>query len=441
MRKLTLTSLLFIICSLGFTQSYTVHTLAGGNSAGFSNGTNSNALFNAPAGVAVDTMDNVYVADYYNNQIRKIIGGNTITLAGDTLGYRDGPGTIALFNRPIGICTDSAGNVYVADTYNNAIRKITPAGFVTTISGKGADSIGYRNGPADNALFYSPVGVAIDRAGNLYVADNGNDVVRKISANGIVSTFAGNDTVGYVNGIDTLSEFYGLAGIATDRSGNVYVTELTNNSVRKISNGYVSTIGGVDTIGMDTTIFTISPGYRNGAADTSEFDNPTGLVVDDSGAVYVSDEYNNVIRKIYKGFVTTLAGTSDIGFVNGVADSSDFYAPIGIALDNHGNFYIGDNGNNAIREIYPPGVTGIKPIANENVHLIAYPNPSSSVMTIVSSSNGLAELMDLTGRTIWANDHFRSPYTFNTTDISPGVYFLKITADSQSAVCKVVIAR
>jgi hypothetical protein len=211
--------------------------------------------------------------------------------------------------------------------------------------------------------------------------------------------------------------------------------------VRKISNGYVSTIGGVDTIGMDTTIFTISPGYRNGAADTSEFDNPTGLVVDDSGAVYVSDEYNNVIRKIYKGFVTTLAGTSDIGFVNGVADSSDFYAPIGIALDNHGNFYIGDNGNNAIREIYPPGVTGIKPIANENVHLIAYPNPSSSVMTIVSSSNGLAELMDLTGRTIWANDHFRSPYTFNTTDISPGVYFLKITADSQSAVCKVVIAR
>jgi DNA-binding beta-propeller fold protein YncE len=444
MRKLILPFILALSVSTAFAQTYTVYTLAG-DTAGFQNGTGTNALFNAPAGIAVDTAgNNVYVADYNNNLIRKIIAGNgvTTTFAGDTLGFRDGTGTVALFNRPIGICTDDSGNVYVADTYNNAIRKITTAGMVTTISGKGSDSIGYRDGAAANALFYDPVGVAVDKSGNIYVTDNGNDVVRKISTLGIVSTFAGNDTIGYVNGnADSIAEFASLAGIAVDDSGNVYVSEIHNNAIREISKGVVFNIGGTDTIGMDTTIYTVSPGYRNGAADTSLFDNPTGLVVDKSGNVYVCDEYNNVIREISKGVVTTFAGNSQIGLVNGPDSSAEFFQPLGIALDNHGNFYVADNGNNVVRVIYPPGVTGIRSVINQETRLLAYPNPSSSVMTIVSSANGIAELLDLTGRTVWTNDEFRSPYTFSTTDISPGVYFLRITNGSQSAVCKVVIAR
>src|ERR1700744_1206594 len=136
MRKRILPFLFTLFVSSGFAQTYTVHTLAG-DTAGFQNGTGTNALFNAPAGVAVDTSgNNVYVADYNNNVIRRILPatGVVTTFAGDTLGFRDGAGTTALFNRPIGICTDDSGNVYVADTYNNAIRKITTAGMVTTIS-------------------------------------------------------------------------------------------------------------------------------------------------------------------------------------------------------------------------------------------------------------------------------------------------------------------
>ncbi|HTA82703.1 MAG TPA: T9SS type A sorting domain-containing protein [Bacteroidia bacterium] len=442
MRRLIILFVLLFSALTGFSQTYTIYTLAG-DTAGYRNGTNSNALFNAPAGVAVDTAgNNVYVTDYYNNRIRRIKAGTTTTFAGDTLGFRDGADTFALFNRPIGICTDDSGNVYVADTYNNAIRKITPAGMVTTISGKGNDSIGYRNGPAANALFYNPVGVAVDRTGNLYVTDNGNNVVRKISTLGIVSTFAGNDSlVGYVNGnADTIAEFSGLAGIAVDDSGNVYVTELVNNSVREISKGNVFNIGGVDTIGADSIITTTTPGYQNGGADTSKFNNPVGLVVDDSGSVYVCDEYNNVIRKIRKGIVSTFAGNTNIGLVNGNVDSAEFYQPIGIALDNHGNFFIADNANNVIREIYPPGITGVKQLTTGEPHLSAYPNPSSSVMTIVSSTNGIAELLDLTGRVVWINDHFVSPYTFSTEDVSPGIYFLRVTAGLKAAVCKVAIS-
>jgi serine/threonine-protein kinase len=262
MRKYSILLLLSFCVTATFAQ-YTVGTLAG-DTAGYRDGSNSSALFNAPAGIAVDTSGkNVYVADAYNNRIRLITGGVTGTLAGDTVGFRDGVGTVALFNQPLGVCTDRAGNIYVADTYNNAIRKITPGGTVTTIGGKGLDSAGFRNGADSIALFNQPVGVAIDTADNIYIADYGNNMVRKISSVGIVSTFAGNDTAGYRNGPDSIAEFTGLAGIAVDDSGFVYVTEFYNNSVRKIRNGYVYNIGGFDTVGMDTAIIVPLPGYNN----------------------------------------------------------------------------------------------------------------------------------------------------------------------------------
>jgi sugar lactone lactonase YvrE len=454
MRKLSLLLLLILASAVGFAQQnffatnkYTVSTLAGdttgGTAGGYRNGTNDTAMFNAPAGVAVDSMGNVYVADALNNRVRKISGGMTGTLAGDTAGFRDGSGTMALFNQPLGVCTDRAGNIYVADTYNNAIRKISPAGAVTTISGKGQDSAGYKNGHADSALFNLPTGVAIDTSGNIYVADNGNNVIRVISSLGIVSTLAGNDTLGYRNGLNATAEFFGVGGIAVDNSGNVYVAEYGNNSVRKISKGYVTNIAGYDTVGMDTTILSNYPGYANNdTANRTRFNNPTGIVVDDSGSVFVSDEYNNVIREIRKDTVFTFAGTrkANPGYVNGNDTVAEFYAPIGIALDKKGNFYVGDNGNNLIREISPPAPLGIEPIAFKETKMLVYPNPCNDKTYIASAPSGIAELLDLTGRVIWINEHFKAPYTLSTDNISIGVYFLKVSNLSQSAVLKIVIA-
>lgn len=455
MRKLTILIFLSFCSAISFAQShffasgnYTVSTLAGdtarGDSGGYRNGANDTALFNAPAGIAVDTNGNVYVADAYNNRIRKISGGMTSTLAGDTAGFRDGVGSMALFNQPLAICTDTLGNVYVADTYNNAIRKILSNGTVTTIGGKGVDSAGYRNGPDSMALFNLPTGIAIDKAGNIYVADNGNVVIRKISAAGIVSTFAGNDTIGYRNGSVNTAKFFGLGGIAVDDSGYVYVAEYGNNSVRKIKNGNVTTIGGYDTVGIDTAINTTYPGYVNcDTATKARFNNPTGIVVDASGNVFISDEYNNVIREIRKDTVFTFAGTRipNPGYFNGNDTVAQFYAPIGIALDKSGNFYVADNGNNVIREISPSAVLGVELLTIKEVEMLVYPNPCNGRTLIASAPTGIAELLDLTGRLVWSNEHFKAPYILSTDYISPGVYFLRISNTTQSAVTKIVIER
>lgn len=450
MRKYLLFTILSLSITTGFTQ-YTVHTLAG-DTAGYLDGSNSSALFNAPAGIAIDTNLNVYVADSYNNRIRMIKGGTTSTLAGDTVGFRDGLGTVALFNQPLGVCTDRAGNIYVADTYNNAIRKITPGGLVTTIGGKGIDSAGFRNGADSVALFNLPIGVAVDTNENIYVTDYGNNLVRKISSAGIVSTFAGNDTASYRNGADTSAEFYGLAGIAVDDSGTVYVTEFDNNDIRKIRNGYVTTFAGggylsttTDTVNstvvtVDTIIQTTNPGYNDTivSADTAYFDSPTSLVVDKSGNVFVCDEYNNVIREISHGKVYTFAGNTMPGLVNGSPDSAEFYQPLGIALDRTGNFYVTDNGNNVVRSIMLP-VLGIPNIIAQKGYMHVYPVPCNQQTLIASAPTGNAELTDMTGRVIWSDDHFKAPYMLNTSDIPSGVYFIRVSNTSNSEVSKLVI--
>lgn len=226
-------------------QNFTVSTFAGNDTlgkdtAGFRNGLDSITLFNGPGGIAADTMGNIYVADTRNNVIRKIAKDSVTTFAGsDTAGYKDGIGTAAKFRMPLGICTDRAGNVYIADTYNNVIREISPLGNVITFAGN--DTAGYRDGAASKAEFHLPVGVAADKFGNIYVADNGNQVIRKIS-NDTVTTLAGNTTPGCVNGTANASQFYGLYGIAVDTLGNVFVTEYMNNDVREVSGGMVSTL-------------------------------------------------------------------------------------------------------------------------------------------------------------------------------------------------------
>ncbi len=211
----------------------TVTTLAGSGASGFANGTSTKAKFQYPYGVAVGG-GYVYVADTNNNRIRKVTSlGDVTTLAGyGTPSFADGKSTTAKFQYPHGVAVDGSGNVYVADTTNARIRRANPAGDVTTLAGSGG--VGFADGTSDVAMFSYPTGVAVDTSGNLYVADSGNYRIRKVSLAGIVTTLAGSGTKGFADGKATSAQFGNLGGLAVDVSGSVYVADAGNNRIRKV---------------------------------------------------------------------------------------------------------------------------------------------------------------------------------------------------------------
>jgi streptogramin lyase len=310
-----------IVTTAAFPNQTKVSTLAG-------NGTTS--IFYEPHGVAVDSTGNVYVADTYNYSIRKITPAGVITtLAGG-------------FNAPEGVAVDSTGNVYVADTGNQCIKKITPAGVVTTLAGSGA--MGYADLTGTAAQFNYPEGVAVDSTGNVYVADYFNNCIRKITPAGVVSTFAGSSTKGYKDGIGTDAQFYAPLAVAVDSADYVYVADFANNAIRKITPaGVVTTLAGGGT-----------EGFANGTGMAAQFYWPKGVAVDSAGYVYVADTYNNRIRKISPaGVVTTLAGNGTGGFANGTGTAAQFNWPKGVAVDSTGNVYVADTYNHAVRKLVP----------------------------------------------------------------------------------------
>jgi sugar lactone lactonase YvrE len=318
----------------------TVSTLAGDGTAGDADALGTAARFDRPYGIAVDAAGNVYVADTDNNRIRKISSAGLVsTLAGSgTAGYLDAFGTSAEFDGPYGIAVDAAGYVYVADL--DRIRKISPAGYVTTLAGDGTAA--YADGPGASAQFNSPCGVAVDAAGNVYVADSANNRIRKISPAGMVSTLAGDGTGAYADGFGTAAQFQDPFGVAVDAAGNVYVADSTNCRIRKISPaGYVTTLAGNGTAA-----------YADGFGTAAQFNHPFGIAVDAVGNVYVADSTNCRIRKISPaGMVSTLAGDGTSGFTDGPGTSARFNLPFGVAVDTAGNVYVGDEGNNRIRKI------------------------------------------------------------------------------------------
>ena len=210
-------------------------TLAGSGAYGSTNATGTGASFYNPRGIAVDGSGNVYVADYDNNMIREITPTGVVsTLAGSTTyGSANGTGTAASFNAPAGVAVDASGNVYVADTYNDMIRKIAPGGSVTTLAGS-PGVIGSTNATGSAASFAEPYGVAVDNAGNVYVADSSNELVRKITPGGVVTTVAGSGGAGSTNGPAMNATFLGLEALAVDSSGTIYVADNSNDLIREI---------------------------------------------------------------------------------------------------------------------------------------------------------------------------------------------------------------
>ena len=289
-----------IVYHLATQNPSTTDVLAGNGVQGAINGTGTGASFYQPTGVAVDASGNVYVADFRNNLIREISpAGAVTTLAGNgQQGSANGAGTVASFNAPTGVAVDALGNVYVAENGSNLIREISPQGMVSTFAGSGA--AGFVNATGTAASFTNPQAIAIDANGNLYVADYGNNLIREISPAGVVSTLAGNGNQGSADSTGIAASFNKPTAIAVDAAFNVYVADYGNNLIRKISPaGAVSTLAGSGTAGS-----------ADGAGTAASFKNPTGVAVDSKGNVYVADWGNNLIRVISPaGTVSTLSST------------------------------------------------------------------------------------------------------------------------------------
>jgi sugar lactone lactonase YvrE len=317
-------------------------TFAGNGQAASIDGNGGSASFNNPIGIAADEQGNLYVTEQSSHRIRKVTpDGAVTTLAGGTQGFGDGVGSNAKFNSPVGIAVGLDGNIYVADQGNNRIRKITRDGVVSTYLGTGA--AGSTDGYGSNVTFNQPTGVATSPSGGFYVTEQGSNRIRNIGGFGAVTTFAGNGNAATVNGTGSAISFNKPAGIAVDANGNVFVTESAGNVIRKITpTGTATTLAGNG-----------RSSYGDGNGFQAGFSQPYGLTIDKAGMLYVADRSTNTIRIISpQGDVNTLAGswTGNSGSTNGVANNALFSQPTGVVLAS-GKLYVSDFGNRLIRSI------------------------------------------------------------------------------------------
>jgi sugar lactone lactonase YvrE len=349
------------------TVSGKIYTIAGNGTEAYSGdgGLATAAELGQPAGVAIDSLGNIYIADQQNQRIRKVTTNGIIsTIAGNgTEGYSGdgGPAVSAEMHYPYGIAVDAWGNIYFSDPGNNCVRKINTAGIILTVAGVQSTGWGGYSGdggPATSATLSTPMGLAIDGSGNLYIADWGNGRIRKVSTTGIISTIAGNGVAIPISGnagdggLATVAEIDAPQGVAVDASGNVYIADYNGNTVRKVNtNGIISTIAGV--VGNPN----INGGYNGDGilATTAELYNPTDVAVDNTGNVYISDANNSRIRLVnVNGIISSFAGNGAITFSGdgGLAVNASIGFSQGIALDNKGNLYFSELYLNRVRVIY-----------------------------------------------------------------------------------------
>ncbi len=341
-------------------QNDTIITIAGNGTKGYSGDNNpaTAAMLNAPSSVAADRFGNIYIADVGNNVVRKVHNDTITTYAGTGVaGYSgdNGLATAAQLHGPYAVAVDLAGNVYVADNINYRIRKINKlTGNITTVAGNGTQGYNGDNKPATAAELSSPVGLSVDAGGNLYISDKYNDIISKVNGTGTITTIAGNGYIGFTNddSVATKAELDNPGEIAVDKSGNVFVADMDNNVIREINNtGKITTVAGTATAQTEYTVALIIVGI-----DTTR---------------------DTTFTKMEKG----LQGFWGDGHA---PDSAKLNLPDGIAVDNSGNLYISDYANHRIREVTTAvlnGIAQVKPAADKTV---IYPNPSGGAFTMAS---------------------------------------------------------
>jgi sugar lactone lactonase YvrE len=347
----------------GFAQSGIIITVAGNGTPGFSGdgGQAGSAELFYPSGVAVDTAGNLFIAEQGNSRIRKVTPGGVIsTVAGNgTSGFNGdgGPATTASFMNPYSVAVDTAGNLFIADVDNQRIRKVTPAGIISTVAGTGTAGYNGDGGPATSAQLDVPMGVAVEAAGNLFIADGGNNRIRKVTPGGVITTVAGNGFRGFSGdgGPATSAWLDYPDGVAVDSAGNLFIADTQNNRIRMVTpGGVITTAAGNGTSGF----------YGDGGPATSaELIQPCGVAVDAEGNLFIADWGANRIRMVTpSGVISTVAGDGgtsssfDVGD-GGPATSAHLAGPSGVAVDTAGKLFIADYGDQRVREVVTPVYT------------------------------------------------------------------------------------
>jgi sugar lactone lactonase YvrE len=336
---------------------WVVTTIAGDGTVGSVDGLGTAAQFYLPQEITLDAGGNLFVTDADNHRIRKIANDGfwtVTTIAGGTAGYADSPGP--QFHAPSGITLDAGENLYVGDSDNHNIRKIANDGLWTVTTFAGSTSTTPASGNTDDtgnaARFTNPRGITVDGMGNLYVANSGNHNIRKITSGSVVTTIAGSISTpsesGNTDAVGTAARFHGPSGITIDSAGNLYVAESGGHRIRKIVEALgtftVSTIAGGGILGD----------YADGIGTDARFNTPFGITVDGAGNLYVADRSNHRIRKIANDgswTVTTIAGDGSPGYADGIGIAARFNGPHGITLDGAGNLYVGDREGHRIRKL------------------------------------------------------------------------------------------
>jgi hypothetical protein len=444
MKKIITLAILALGASL--MQAQNINTIAGNGVAAFSGdgGQATAAELNTPSGVAVDASGNIFIADQYNNRIRKVTPGGVIsTVVGNgTAGYTGdgGAATAAELDRPCAITLDKSGNMYIADYINNCVREVTAAGIISTIAGNGVGGggLGGDGGPATAATISLPGGVAVDNHGNLYIGQYYNSIIRKVNTSGIISTVAGNGTAGYSGdgGQATAAELNSCSTLWVDTLGNMYISDDLNNRIRKVNtSGIISTIAGNGTAGFSGD---------GGPATAAELDRSDAVVFDVAGNMYISEENNSRIRKVNPaGIISTYAGNGTAGFSGdgGPATAAELNYPV-ITVDAAGDIFVADRSNNRVRKIN--SILGVNEISETNNSINVYPNPSNGSFTIALNGAGYKSMTvyDVTGKALFTK-LLNEERTINMdmSSYANGIYFAQFVTDNGIMNKKVVVQK
>ncbi|MBK9285680.1 MAG: T9SS type A sorting domain-containing protein [Sphingobacteriaceae bacterium] len=428
MRKFLFVTLISVLMFVQF-SAQNIYTFAGNGTFGYSGdgGAATNAQLSLVQGIAVDGLGNIYVADQSNNRIRKITPSGIIsTCVGTGIGGYSGDGGPAInaqISTPYGISIDASGNLFIADFNNSRIRKVNTSGIISTVAGDGTQGFGGDGGPATNAQLNAPVSVAVDAAGNLYIADFSNYRIRKVTPAGIISTIAGNGTAGFSgDGSTAVSAQLDLPyGVAVDVAGNVYIADQNNHRVRKVNlSGIITTYVGTGVAGFSGD---------GGIATNAKLNFPYSLAFDLSDNLLIADRFNNKIRKVSAGNIISTAAGNGVGGFSGdgnLATNAQLNDPAGIAITAVGTMFISDKSNFRIREVCASGcLTNLNTLIEINPGVLVFPNPSIGSLTIridATLGDGKLTLYNFLGQKVLEQNILTETNHINLVNFANGLY-------------------